>query len=111
MKRIILNTFMHSYDWDVYLERRFHRSSVRWVNAIAWARANLADLKVNILMKEKYVPSGGYLLVADAAKIERRRLLQQKVPADLAATEGSFDADKKKRKRAGQRQRRGVYCC
>ena len=59
MERKILRTFMSTQGWYPSLEVRFEGGSIRWINAIAFARKYLVD--ENVLMKENDVPGHDYM--------------------------------------------------
>jgi hypothetical protein len=87
IQRKILETFIRTYGWDYSLEVRHDGGAIAWVNAIAWARANLASPKEKILEKEGDVEGGDYLLVRDAEELARKKLRERDMLALRAEKE------------------------
>jgi hypothetical protein len=97
MDRLILRTFLASHAWRPSLEVRLKGGNLRWVNGVAWARANL--VKDGLLMRADAVSGGDYQLVTGAEHMVQKRLREQEVQALRARDEQADGSPKKKRKR------------
>ena len=98
MERKILRTFMSTQGWYPSLEVRFEGGSIRWINAIAFARKYLVD--ENVLMKKNNVPGHDYMLVTGAEEIARKKLQEQIMRSIQREKEKDLNGPKKKLKRA-----------
>jgi hypothetical protein len=99
MERHILRTFLSAYPWRLSLEFRLNGGHVKWPSAVDWARVDLCNDKVKLLMKARDVPGSGYQLVAGAEHLARKALHEQEVQALRALREQTDGSPKKTWKR------------
>jgi hypothetical protein len=99
MERHILRTFLSTYPWRPSLEFRLNGGHVKWASAVDWARVDLCNDKVKLLMKARDVPGSGYQLVAGAEHLARKAMYEQEVQALRALHEQTDGSAKKTWKR------------
>lgn len=99
MERQILRTFLASYAWRPSLGLRLNNGNVKWANAVDFARKDLCEEKLKLLMRATEVPGSGYQLVAGAEHLARKALHDQEVQALRAQHEAADASPRKLRKR------------
>ncbi len=99
MDRLILRTFLATHARRPSLEVRLKGGNLRWVNGVAWARADL--VKDVLLMRADAVSGGDYQLVTGAKEMVQKHLRELEVQALRAQQEHADGSPKQKRKRIG----------